>query len=372
MDLTGAANISGNLSAAVINATGSPAYRVAGTTVIDASRNLSNIGTGGFTGPVTVTNSGPALSAGQNLGNIQATGGSGFVSFGLYRTDDANGGWLLGTSGVAVGDFAIYQNQGAGSPARRLSIDTSGVLDVVGNMSAATINATGSPAYRVSGTTVINASRAATFTDLTINTAAAPAVGDVWTATSTGGAGSWQTPTTGSSLPVVDTTGIAKGSSDATKIVRFEVDGFTTATTRVLTPQNASYTLAGTDIAQTFTQTQTFNGSALVLNSTITGDLIPTTSAVYVLGSSSFLWNNIHADTVTVYTNLIPDASASANLGGSTKRWTKTWTADLDITGTVTPPSGTAFTGTKTVRDSAGTGTCTLTFSEGIMTGGTC
>lgn len=48
----------------------------------------------------------------------------------------------------------------------------------------------------------------------------------------------------GGGLPVVDTTGIAKGSVDATKIIRFEVDGLTTATTRVLTPQNKDYTIA--------------------------------------------------------------------------------------------------------------------------------
>ena len=48
----------------------------------------------------------------------------------------------------------------------------------------------------------------------------------------------------GATLPVVDTTGIAKGSADATKIVRFEVDGLTTATTRALTVQDKNYTLA--------------------------------------------------------------------------------------------------------------------------------
>ena len=48
----------------------------------------------------------------------------------------------------------------------------------------------------------------------------------------------------GASLPVVDTTGIAKGSVDATKIVRLEVDGLTTATTRVLTVQDKDYTIA--------------------------------------------------------------------------------------------------------------------------------
>lgn len=60
----------------------------------------------------------------------------------------------------------------------------------------------------------------------------------------------------GSSLPVIDTTSIVEGSADATKEIRFEVDGLTTGTVRVLTPQNADYTLAGTNITQTFTAAQ--------------------------------------------------------------------------------------------------------------------
>lgn len=55
----------------------------------------------------------------------------------------------------------------------------------------------------------------------------------------------------GSTLPVVDTTGIAKGSVDATKIVRLEVDGLTTATTRVLTPPDANIVIAGSASALT-------------------------------------------------------------------------------------------------------------------------
>jgi len=47
----------------------------------------------------------------------------------------------------------------------------------------------------------------------------------------------------GDTLPVADTTGIAKGSADATKIVRFEVDGLTTGTTRVITPPDKNITL---------------------------------------------------------------------------------------------------------------------------------
>ena len=45
-------------------------------------------------------------------------------------------------------------------------------------------------------------------------------------------------------LPVVDTTSIVKGSVDATKLIRLEVDGLTTATTRVLTVQDKDITIA--------------------------------------------------------------------------------------------------------------------------------
>lgn len=48
----------------------------------------------------------------------------------------------------------------------------------------------------------------------------------------------------GTTLPVVDTTGISKGSVDATKILRFEVDGLTTGTTRVATMPNVDGTMA--------------------------------------------------------------------------------------------------------------------------------
>lgn len=50
----------------------------------------------------------------------------------------------------------------------------------------------------------------------------------------------------GSSPPFADTQTIIKGSADATKLLRFEIDGLTTGTTRVLTPQDADYTLENT------------------------------------------------------------------------------------------------------------------------------
>ena len=51
----------------------------------------------------------------------------------------------------------------------------------------------------------------------------------------------------------VDTNPVIKGSIDATKQVRFEVDGLTTATTRVLTVPDADLTLVGAATTQTLT-----------------------------------------------------------------------------------------------------------------------
>lgn len=62
--------------------------------------------------------------------------------------------------------------------------------------------------------------------------------------------------------PFADTTAIVKGSADATKLLRFEVDGFTTATTRIATPPNQNFTMAGIDVVQTFSVTQTFTPAA--------------------------------------------------------------------------------------------------------------
>jgi hypothetical protein len=53
--------------------------------------------------------------------------------------------------------------------------------------------------------------------------------------------------------PFIDTNPIVVGSGDATKKVRFEVDGLTTATTRVLTVQDSDDTLVGRATTDTLT-----------------------------------------------------------------------------------------------------------------------
>lgn len=60
-------------------------------------------------------------------------------------------------------------------------------------------------------------------------------------------------------LPVADTTAIVKGSTTSSKQLRFEVDGFNTGTTRVLTPPNYDGTIA------------TQAGNELLTNKTVNG-----------------------------------------------------------------------------------------------------
>lgn len=66
----------------------------------------------------------------------------------------------------------------------------------------------------------------------------------------------------GTSLPVADTQTIVSGSADATKLLRFEVDGFTTGTTRVATVPNADVTLAGQNFANAFTANQSLTAAS--------------------------------------------------------------------------------------------------------------
>jgi len=53
----------------------------------------------------------------------------------------------------------------------------------------------------------------------------------------------WAAPPGGTSLPIVDSTAVVKGSADATKLVRIEADGLTTSTTRVITMPDKDVTI---------------------------------------------------------------------------------------------------------------------------------
>jgi predicted DNA-binding transcriptional regulator AlpA len=113
----------------------------------------------------------------------------------------------------------------------------------------------------------------------------------------------------GSSPPFVDTTNIIKGSSDATKLLRFEVDGLTTATTRTWTAQDANITVAGIDLAQTWTATQTMR------------DIKPSVDDTYKLGEDAtpLRWNEINVNRINGICTVAFTCSGSNNYTNTRK-----------------------------------------------------
>lgn len=63
------------------------------------------------------------------------------------------------------------------------------------------------------------------------------------------------------------------GSADATKLAAFEVDGFTTGTTRTFTLPNASTTMSGLSVSERFTGAKTFDDGNCILAGSVTGDV---------------------------------------------------------------------------------------------------
>jgi hypothetical protein len=62
-------------------------------------------------------------------------------------------------------------------------------------------------------------------------------------------------------LPAADTQTIIKGSADASKLLRFEVDGLSAATTRVATVPNSDFTFMGINIDQSVSGQYTFSNA---------------------------------------------------------------------------------------------------------------
>lgn len=122
--------------------------------------------------------------------------------------------------------------------------------------------------------TAVRDSLIAVQTKLGYSSSTPTTVGHVLTVTASGQT-AYQAPSVASILPVVDTQTIIKGSVDATKLVRFEVDGLTTGTTRVVTVPDADITMVGLAATQSLTS-KTLAGATNTItpidtNFTITG-----------------------------------------------------------------------------------------------------
>ena len=170
------------------------------TTYLDGDGNCDNIGAN--TGDQTITLTGDVTGSG--TGSFAATIQANSVAL----TTDTTGNYV---ATVAAGTgITIAEGDSEGS--------TKTVVSTLGTAIDST---------EITDNTILEAD---------LKAVDAPADEECLTYESTGGDFEWQAcGSGGSSLPVDDTTSIAKGSADATKEVRFEVDGISTGNVRVLT-----------------------------------------------------------------------------------------------------------------------------------------
>lgn len=99
-------------------------------------------------------------------------------------------------------------------------------------------------------------------------------------------------PASSSVLPVADSTAIVKGSADATKQVRMEVDGLTTGATRVVTVPDADGTLA-------YLASPAFTGTPTAPTASADTDTTQLATTAFVHANLGFKVGNFTRDTST-------------------------------------------------------------------------
>lgn len=254
-----------------------------------------------FTGTQTIgalvatTLNGNTFTTGTGVLTIAA--GKTFTSSNTLTLTGTDGSSLAIGTGGTLGTAAYISSTAGGdltgtlpSPTLATVNASPGAFGSATKSVTATVNAKGL-ITSLAEQTVTPAESSVTFTDITTGNASTTKHGYVPKLPNDAtqyydGTGAFSVPS-GNSPPFIDSTAILKGSGDATKLLRIEVDGITTATTRVWTAPNsdtsipifpqiitltgptaartwtapdANITLARIDAAQTFTGNQTFGG----------------------------------------------------------------------------------------------------------------
>ncbi len=173
----------------------------------------------------------------------------------------------------------------------------------------------------------------------------------------------------GDTLPISDTTGVVKGSADPTKILRIEVDGFTTATTRVMTPPNEDFTVVGVTTTQTLT-------NKTLTSPKINEDVAVTATATelnYTDGVTSAIQTQLNTKSPIVFEAIVAGSGGdyttlgAAIAAGKTRIFVRNGT--YTETGETTIPSGVRIIGES--RDGAIISTASTTNDRLVFSAGT-
>jgi hypothetical protein len=159
----------------------------------------------------------------------------------------------------------------------------------------------------------------------------------------------------------VDTQTITKNAVDNTKLMRFSNALQTTGTTRVLTNPDADITIAGINLAQTWTATQDFQ------------QIQPSASSTYSSGSNARRWTNTFTDNVTITSGFrLTTSTTNGNVLTADVSGNGTWqplpvaafaTAGIVSATTQSFSGNKTFLGTTATQDLPITGTTTHTGS---------
>jgi len=118
----------------------------------------------------------------------------------------------------------------------------------------------------------------------------------------------------GGGLPVVDTTSIVSGSADGTKLMRFEVDGVSASTTRVMTIPNTDQILAGRDVDNSFSAAQSFGSTIGVTGAATLSSTLGVTGAT-TLSSTLSVGGNLTFSADNTYNIGTTSSGRPANIG---------------------------------------------------------
>lgn len=178
---------------------------------------------------------------------------------------------------------------------------------------------------------------------------------------------------TGATITATDSLSTFADNSDATKQMRFELSGLTTSSTRIVTIRDTNLTMAGQDVANTFTQPQTFSSTInkVTITQPASGSTLTiadgktlTASADTILGTNSITFAGTEVLTLTAAKNVtFADSFTTAGAYSQILRATAATDITLPTTGTLATLAGSEALTNKTINGNtitASTATLTL------------